>query len=306
MSAESKLRGVEDGLDDVPVGHKRPCPRVPRTADLVDAFSATYYQCPCETPIAQRLCKGQSQFAFSDAEEYTTWTRGVDERTKVVKECAKGEGFAVGRDEGEGGVVLRGEDVRKRDAGNVRWLRVSRCRSDETTIKRFEDVCGARGGRRCATPVLIGLCDDMHTGEGRWDQRNGFPYLDYACACAGCDDAGGRADVECVVPVPTGPDDVDDKVLVVVLYHRFECPGTEQPGSRCEIFWASLCPVYVHRSKEGADLGGRHEIGCKEVFEGKFEVVWGKILGRLDEPLQQRFELVGRVLCHRDRFRALA
>jgi hypothetical protein len=31
--------------------------------------------------------------------------------------------------------------------------------------------------------------------------------------------------------------------------------------------------VDVHRSEEGADLHGRHDIGRKEVFEGEFEVV---------------------------------
>jgi hypothetical protein len=57
--------------------------------------------------------------------------------------------------------------------------------------------------------------------------------------------------------------------------------------------------VDVHRSEEGADLHGRHDIGRKEVFEGEFEVVWGENLGGLDEPLKERFELVGGVLCHR-------
>jgi hypothetical protein len=102
------------------------------------------------------------------------------------------------------------------------------------------------------------------------------------------------------MPVPTGPDDVDDKVLVIVLDRRFECLRTEHPGSRCEVVWASLCPVDVHRSEEGADLRGRHEIRCKEVFKGEFEVVWGEMLGGLDELLQERFELVGCVLRHRD------
>ena len=135
MRVESKLRGVEYSLDDVSVGRERPCPRVPRTADLVEAISATYHQRPCDALIAQRLCKRQPEFAFGDAKEYTTWTRGVDERTEVVKERAKGEGFAVGRDEDEGGVVLRREDVRERGAGDTRGL--SRCRGGEMTVERF-------------------------------------------------------------------------------------------------------------------------------------------------------------------------
>ena len=134
----------------------------------------------------------------------------------------------------------------------------------------------------------------------RRGERVGFPYLDYACACAGCDDGGGRADDECVVPVPTGPDDVDDKVLVVVFDRGFDCPSTEHLGSRCEDFWAPLYPLDVQHSEKGADLRGRHDIGRKEVFEGESEVVWGEMLGRLDKLLQERFELVGRVLCHRD------
>jgi hypothetical protein len=50
--------------------------------------------------------------------------------------------------------------------------------------------------------------------------------------------------------------------------------------------------VDVHRSEEGVDLREWHEIRCTEVFKGKFKVVWGEMLGGLDELLQERFELV--------------
>ena len=135
VRAEPKLRGMEDGLGDVPIGRERPCPRVPRTADLVEAFGATYHQRPCDAAIAQRLCKGQPEFALGDAEDHTTWTGGADERTNEVKERAKGERFAVGRDEGEGGVVERGEDEHEWDAGDGRGR--SRRRSDEMTVERL-------------------------------------------------------------------------------------------------------------------------------------------------------------------------
>lgn len=126
-------------------------------------------------------------------------------------------------------------------------------------------------------------------------------YLDDARTCAGCDDRGGRADVERIVTVPAGPDDVDDKILVVVFDHGFECPRKEDLGRRCEVFRASFYAVDVRRSEEGADLRGGHDIGRKEVLEGEFEVDRGETLGRLDELFEQRFELVGCVLCHRDR-----
>lgn len=83
--------------------------------------------------------------------------------------------------------------------------------------------------------------------------------------------------------ISTGPDDIDDKILVGILDHCFEGPRTEHLGGRCEVIWTLLYPLDMHRSKEGTDLRGRDDIGCKEVFEGELEVVWGEILGRLDE-----------------------
>lgn len=100
------------------------------------------------------------------------------------------------------------------------------------------------------------------------------------------------------MPIPTCSDDVNDKVLVVILNHRFECSRTEHLGSCSKIFWTSLYPLNMHRSKESTDLRGRNDIGGEEVFEGEFEIVRSKILGRFDELFEQGFELVGRVLCH--------
>jgi len=68
------------------------------------------------------------------------------------------------------------------------------------------------------------------SGGGWWDGR-WVSYLDDARACTGCDDRGGGADVECVVSVSAGSDDVDDKVLVVVFDCGFESPGAEHCGS---------------------------------------------------------------------------
>lgn len=125
---------------------------------------------------------------------------------------------------------------------------------------------------------------DEHPWGG--DLNAFFPYLDYSSACAGGDDSSTRADVECIVPISTGPDDIDDKVLVIVLDRCFEGPGTEHISSHCEVFLALLYPLDMRRSKEGTDLRGRDDIGCKEMFEGEFEVVRGEMLGRLDELFQ--------------------
>lgn len=56
----------------------------------------------------------------------------------------------------------------------------------------------------------------------------------------------------------------------------------------------------MHRGEKGADLRGGHDIRRKEVFKGEFQVVWSEVFGRLDELFQQPFELIARVLRHRD------
>lgn len=53
-----------------------------------------------------------------NAEDHTLWSGGVDEGAKDVEHTAEGEGFAVGRDTGEGGVVVGCEDEREGDAGD--------------------------------------------------------------------------------------------------------------------------------------------------------------------------------------------
>lgn len=81
---------------------------------------------------------------------------------------------------------------------------------------------------------------DTASVRGGNGTRAGFAYLDDACPCAGCDDTGSRTHVECVVSVPTSPNDVDDEILVKVLDRRFECSRKEDLGSRCEVIRVSL------------------------------------------------------------------
>jgi len=133
MRAQAKLRGVKHRLGDLPIGCERPRVRVPRTADLVEAFGATHDQGPLNAPVPQRLCKGASERAFGDAEEHPTGFGGVDERAEEVEEGAEGEGFAVGCEEGEGGVVVWGEDKGEWDAGDGGWGAC--CWGDEVAVE---------------------------------------------------------------------------------------------------------------------------------------------------------------------------
>lgn len=152
VRVESKLARVKHAFGDRSVGGEGPCPCVPRTADFVEAFGAADDEAVGDAAVPQALCKGKSEFAFGDAEEHTAGSCGVDERPKDVEEGAEGEGFTVGRDEGHGGVVMRGKDEGEGDAGDV-CGRVALW-GDEVTVERLQDICGARGRGRCATTVL--------------------------------------------------------------------------------------------------------------------------------------------------------
>lgn len=128
-------------------------------------------------------------------------------------------------------------------------------------------------------------------GEMGSGGREGGAYFDYPSTCASCDDRCSRADVECVVPVSTCSDDVDDKVLVGVLERRLVCTSAKHLCGCCEDFRSLFYPVDVCCGKKGPDLRRRDKIG-EEMFEGEPEVVRGEICGCFDELLQQRFERV--------------
>lgn len=77
---------------------------------------------------------------------------GVDEWAEDVKHGAEGERFAVGCEEGEGGVVVWSEDEGEGDAGDGHggvdgW-------GDEEAVEGLEEVGGAGGGCGGATAVL--------------------------------------------------------------------------------------------------------------------------------------------------------
>lgn len=65
---------------------------------------------------------------------------------------------------------------------------------------------------------------------------------------------------------------------------------SEYVGRRSERVWSPLNAIDVQRGQKRAYLDRQDCIWRKNVLEGDAEVIWGEILGRVDELLQKRLE----------------
>ena len=93
----------------------------PRTADLVEALIAAHDERAARPGSGEGCGEGCTEGGVGDADEGVWRGGGVEERPEEVEERAEGEGAPGGGEEGEGGVVVRGEEEAEGERAEDVW-----------------------------------------------------------------------------------------------------------------------------------------------------------------------------------------
>lgn len=89
----------------------------------------------------------------------------------------------------------------------------------------------------------------------------------YSCAGSSSDNGSSSTNIECVMAVPTGPDDVYYKLMIIFNY-SFQRSITEDFCSCSKRFWSPFYTFYVQCSEKRPDLSRMNDIWCKDVIQG--------------------------------------
>lgn len=231
-----------------------------------------------------------------DADDDRFRFRRVDQRAEGVEDGREAELFPDGGDANHRGVVQRREEEEEgrlcRDLGE-RGGREGR----DGAAEREEDVGRTGRGRRRLVAVLRGypvrLDDELRgTTTGRNEDHT---HLVDAESCSGGDDGSGGADVERVVAVAAGADDIADGPVSVLLDVDFAGMVLHDFGALCDDLGLTVLAAQAEGGEEGSDLGRVGAVMLCEVVEGEAGVV-EREGGRVgDEFLEEGRERLGRV-----------